>query len=94
MTTPTCPGSTSVRLTTPGAPNYLNCDISVPLTEGTMQRFVLPENYKLTGSDVFNKTVLVDSTCPIDVAAYNVDRFSNDAFLVLPTSKLGQCNTV
>lgn len=92
MATSRCPGVTTiVRMRTPGAEKNIACDINVQIPEGGVQRYALPEWFRQRGSSNSFRSILIESSCPIDVAGYNADRFSNDAFMVLPATMLGKC---
>lgn len=66
------------------------CDVNVQIAEGAVRRFALSDWFRLTGNELNNKAVLIESSCALDVVGYNQDRFSNDAFMVFPTTQLGK----
>lgn len=94
MASATCPGATSVRMRTPNAPNHLNCDIAVNINEDENQYFSLSQWFKLTDNGVYNRAVLVETSCKVDIAGFNMDKFSVDAFLVFEASQLGELMSV
>ncbi|XP_067944687.1 uncharacterized protein [Watersipora subatra] len=89
MVTPTCSGSTGIRLRTPNARAEIACDSNTVLTPDSFQRFTLQDWFKPIGTSMSDMSVLVESTCPVSVVAYNMDKFSADAFMVLPRDMLG-----
>lgn len=90
MASSKCPGTTSLRLRTPKAPAHLACDISVNIDENQNQLFSLSDWFRLTGDGVYNKAVLVETSCSTDVVGFNMDKFSNDGFLVFEANQLGK----
>ena len=79
-----------VRMRTPNADEDYTCDINVQLSEGSVQKYILPEWFRSSGSSTAFKSILMESSCAIDVVGYNMDKFSNDAFMVLPATMLGE----
>ena len=90
MATPRCSGLTAIRMRTPNAPSKYACDIDVQLSPGNVQRYALSEWYRASESSTSFKSILMESSCAIDVVGYNMDKFSNDAFMVLPATMLGE----
>ena len=93
MASAKCPGSTGVRLRTPNAPNHLRCDIAVNIEENDNQYFSLSQWFRLTDNGIYNRAVLVESSCSVDLAGRHMDKFSNDAFLAFEVSQLGKLHT-
>lgn len=74
---------------TQNAPDSQACDINVMIPEGGMKKYTLSKLNRLKGTAIEDKAIVIESDCQLDVAAYNSDTFSNDGFLVLPSTSLG-----
>lgn len=75
---------------TPNMNAQAACDILINIPEGGMKQFVLPKEYRQSGNSKANKTVVIETSCGVDVAAFNKDTFSSDGFMALPATALGK----
>ena len=66
------------------------CDVIVNIPEGGVTQFMLPRDYRQSGNSKANKTIVIESSCDTNIAAFNRDTFSSDGFLSLPTTALGE----
>ncbi|KAJ8314516.1 hypothetical protein KUTeg_006666 [Tegillarca granosa] len=71
-------------------PKYGNYDKSFTVTAGYVQKLTFSASYRVTGSRMESKGFLI--TADDEVVAYGVNKqkYSNDAFLALPTDVLGK----
>lgn len=63
--------------------------VSRNVSAGTVAKFEIDPNMRLTGTAKGNKGILVESSADIVVFGVNMEAYSNDGFLAIPTDSLG-----
>ena len=78
---------TTVILSTPRFPWYEPRVFR--LAPGEVRLFTLPSNFRIRGTGIDKKAVLIRADKPVSVFGYNKETYTNDAFLAFPISSLG-----
>ena len=85
LITTSSPKPVSVSLTIPG----LGFESSHTITRNTHADIAVPVEARISEAGKYSKTILVSSSCPVSVFAFDTEYRELDGFIVLPTAHLG-----